>query len=77
MEFGRRPFREARLRAYIIREHRAGRALADILGDPYVVRCGNESFRWSVLQDPRTVEALRRNDVEAFRRLSAGLGHER
>ena len=75
MEFGRRPFREARLRAYIIREHRAGRALADILGDPYVQRCGNESLGWDVLQDPRTVEALRLNDVEAFRRLAAELRH--
>jgi len=77
MEFGRRPFREARLRAYIIREHRAGRALTDILDDPYVVRCGTERFRWGVLQDPRTVDALRLNDVEAFRRLSAELGHRR
>jgi hypothetical protein len=77
MEFGRRPFREARLRAYIVREHRGGRSLTDILRDPYVVRCGNESFRWGVLQDPRTVEALRLNDVEAFRRLSAELGNTR
>jgi hypothetical protein len=77
MEFGRRPFREARLRAYIVREHRAGRALAEILADPYVVRCGNESFRWGVLQDPRTVEALRLNDVEAFRRLASELGRSR
>jgi hypothetical protein len=77
IEFGRRPFREARLRAYVIREHRGGRALVDILDDPYVMRCGNESFRWGVLQDPRTVEALRLNDVEAFRRLSAELGRTR
>jgi hypothetical protein len=77
IEFGRRPFREARLRAYVIREHRGGRALVDILDDPYVMRCGNESFRWGVLQDPRTVEALRLNDIEAFRRLSAELGGTR
>ena len=64
--FGRRPFREARLRAYIVREHRHGRPLAEILRDPYVARCGSERFQWRVLQDPRTVEALRRNDIEAL-----------
>ena len=66
LPFGRRPFREARLRAYIVREHRHGRPLLEILRDPYVARCGSESLRWRVLQDPRTLEALRRNDGDAF-----------
>lgn len=56
---GGRPFREARLRAYIIREHRAGRTLAEILDDPYVHRCGNQSFCRRVVQDPQTLEGLR------------------
>jgi hypothetical protein len=75
--FGPRPFREARCRAYIVREHRRGRPLAEILEDAYVRRCGSESFRWRVLQDPRTVDALRRNDVDALARLSSELAPDR
>jgi hypothetical protein len=48
---GRRPFREARLRAYIVRQHRSGRPLAEIVTDPYVRRCGSESFCWKVIED--------------------------
>jgi hypothetical protein len=76
-EFGRRPFREARLRSYIVRQHQAGRPLLDILGDPYVARCGSEQFCWSVLQDPQTLAALRRNDGEALARLSRELERDR
>lgn len=55
---GRRPLREARLRSYIVAQHRAGRPLAEILADPYVRRCGSETFCWRVVQDARTLEAL-------------------
>ena len=65
---GRRPFREARLRSYIISQHRAGRPLSAILADPYVRRCGSESFCWRVLEDPRTIEALERDVCEAIGR---------
>jgi hypothetical protein len=61
MVFGPRPFREARLRAYIVREHRRGRPLSAILADPYVRRCGSERFCWSVVEDPRTIEGLEEN----------------
>jgi hypothetical protein len=77
LPFGRRPFREARLRAYLVREHRHGRPLIEILSDPYVARCGSESFRWRVLQDPRTLEALRRNDVDSFTRAADELSRGR
>ena len=63
---GRRPFREARLRSYIVGQHRAGRPLAAILADPYVLRCGSESFCWRVLQDPETLEALEHNVRETI-----------
>lgn len=63
---GRRPFREARLRSYIISQHRAGRPLADILGDPYIRRCGSESYCWQVLLNPRTLEALHHDVCEAI-----------
>jgi hypothetical protein len=66
MFLGRRPFREERLRSYIVREHRAGRTVSEIMADPYVRRCGSESFSWKVLEDRRTIEALERNVREAL-----------
>jgi len=65
--FGRRPFREARLRSYIVGQHRAGRPLSEIVADPYVRRCGSERFYWRVIQDPRTLEALERNVRDEIR----------
>jgi len=64
---GPRPFREARLRSYIVGQHRAGRSLAAIMADPYVRRCGSETFFWRVVQDPRTLAALERDVRETIR----------
>lgn len=64
---GRRPFREARLRAYLVREHRLGRRLNDILEDDYVKRCGNERFCRSVAGDPATIALLEENVRSFFR----------
>jgi hypothetical protein len=61
--FGPRPFREEHLRAYIVREHRAGRSLGEILADPYVRRLGPPTFCWRVAVSPRTLAALRRDTV--------------
>ncbi|HEU5363717.1 MAG TPA: hypothetical protein VFU56_10270 [Gaiellaceae bacterium] len=58
---GPRPFREARLRSYIVAQHRAGRPLSAIMADPYVRRCGSRSLCWRVLVDRRTIEALERD----------------
>jgi hypothetical protein len=66
MFLGPRPFREERLRSYIVREHRAGRTVSEILADPYVSRCGSERFCWKVLEDPRTIAALERNVRDAL-----------
>jgi hypothetical protein len=66
---GRRPFREARLRAYIVRQHAAGRPLHDILGDPYIARCGGSSLCRRVLVDRRTIEALESHVRDDFERL--------
>jgi len=63
---GRRRFREARLRSYIVREHRRGRPLHAILGDPYVKRCGNDRFSHSVANDPETIALLEENVRESF-----------
>ena len=63
---GPRPFREARLRSYLVAQHRAGRPLAAVLDDPYVRRCGTKSFCWRVLADRRTIEGFERNIHDAF-----------
>jgi hypothetical protein len=63
---GRRPYREARLRSYLVSQHRRGRPLAEILDDAYVRRCGTEGFMWGVLQDPQTIEALEHDIREAI-----------
>lgn len=55
---GPRPFREARIRAYIVREHRHGRALDEILSDPYVARCGSPALVAKVVEAPETIAAL-------------------
>lgn len=64
--FGPRPFREARLRAYIVREHARGRSLEAVLRDPYVRRYGGEGLLHRVLVDPRTVAAIGRSDAAAI-----------
>jgi hypothetical protein len=63
---GPRPFRAARLRSYIVAQHRSGRRLAAILDDEYVRRCGSKSFCWSVLVDARTIEALEEHTRRAI-----------
>jgi hypothetical protein len=66
--FGCRPYREERLAAYIHREHRSGRCLADILQDPYVARCGGDSVARAVLRRAELIEALERDVAEAIAR---------
>jgi hypothetical protein len=68
---GRRPFRAARVRSYIVRQHRAGRPLSEIVADPHLRRLGSESFIWRVIQDPRTIEAFERNVREAIEHCSS------
>lgn len=67
---GPRPFREARLRSYVVSQHRAGRTLASILDDAYVRRCGGEKLFWRVVQDARTIEAIEQDVREAITRFS-------
>jgi hypothetical protein len=71
---GPRPFREERLRAYIVRQHRAGRPIGEIVRDPYVRRCGSETFCWRVIEDPRTIRALEQNIRAAFGEFGASAG---
>jgi hypothetical protein len=67
---GSRPIREARLRSYIVGQHRAGRPLSAILADPYVERCGSKSLWWRVMMDRRTIEALQRDVRETIEHCS-------
>jgi hypothetical protein len=69
-----RPFREARLRAYIVGQHRLGRALGEILDDPYVGRCGGRSLAWRVICQPETIAALGADVRAEIEALSAALG---
>jgi hypothetical protein len=64
---GSRPIREARLRAYVVREHRLGRPLSEIVDDPYVQRCGTPGFCAAVIYSPKTIERLDANVREAIR----------
>jgi hypothetical protein len=52
---------EDRLAAYVIREHRRGRALAEILEDPYVRNRATEEQRKRVLQRPDVIHAVGEN----------------
>jgi hypothetical protein len=64
---GPRPYREARLRSYIVREHRRGRPLEEILDDPYLERHGTPSLIWRVVTHPRTIAALRADVADEIR----------
>jgi hypothetical protein len=49
---------EEQVAAYILREHRRGRSLKDILDDPYVRNRCNEQEIARVLERPEVVHAL-------------------
>ena len=49
---------EEQVAAYITREHTRGRALADILDDPYVKNRCNEQDIARILERPEIVRAL-------------------
>lgn len=69
--FGSRPRRELRLRAYIVRQHRSGRRLAEILNDPYLERHGGMALIWRTLMNPDTLGALRADTSDELERFAA------
>ena len=69
-----RPFREARLRGYIVAQHRLGRRLGEILDDSYVARCGGRTLAWRVICQPETIAALEADVRAEIEALSARLG---
>lgn len=49
---------EDRVAAYLIREHRRGRAISDILGDPFVRNRTSEQQAARLLERPDVVHAV-------------------
>lgn len=50
--------KEEALAAYIVREHRLGRQLADILDDPYLKNRSTEEQRLRLLERPEVIRAV-------------------
>jgi hypothetical protein len=55
---GRSMSKEDALAAYIIREHRSGRSLEDILDDPYLKNRSTEEQRLRLLERPEVIRAV-------------------
>jgi hypothetical protein len=58
---------EDRIAAYVIREHERGRALTEILEDPYIKNRTTPLERDRLLDRPEVVRALGRETVQAAR----------
>jgi hypothetical protein len=50
--------KEEALAAYIVREHRSGRALDEILADPYLKNRSTEEQRLRLLERPDVIRAV-------------------
>jgi hypothetical protein len=60
--------RHKRLIEYVVRQLRAGRKLADVFEDPYVVNRSNLVDRRALLEEPEVVEAAGGASVADLRR---------
>ena len=60
--------REDALVRYVVREHKRGRALADVLEDPYLVAWSTPTERGRLLERPDLVAAIGENSVAELRR---------
>ena len=59
--------KEESLAAYVVREHRLGRSLDDILNDPYLKnRCSDEQ-RLRLLERPEVIRAIGEDTASAAR----------
>ena len=50
--------KESALAAYIVREHREGRSLEDILDDPYLKNRATDEQRLRLLERPEVIRAV-------------------
>jgi len=64
--------REQQLERYVLREHRRGRPLADILDDAYVRNWSTPEERARLLERPAVVAGLAENALADLRRTVAG-----
>jgi hypothetical protein len=62
-----RSSKEEQVVAYLIREHRRGRRLADILEDRYVQNRLTKQQQLRLLERPEVVKALGEQDIDAAR----------
>jgi hypothetical protein len=56
---------EDRIAAYVIREHERGRALTEILDDPYIKNRTTPLERERLLDRPEVIRALGHSEIEA------------
>ena len=54
----RGPSKEDALAAYVVREHRLGRSLDEILDDPYLKNRATEEQRLRLLERPEVIRAV-------------------
>jgi hypothetical protein len=62
-----RPQREEYLAQYVIRECSRGRALAEVLEDPYIVNRSTREDRGRLLERPEVIAAIGKHMVEEMR----------
>ena len=62
-----RSSQEERVAAYVIREHAKGRALAEVLEDPYVRNRLGEAERARILDHPDVIRAIGTDALESAR----------
>lgn len=66
--------REQYLERYVLREHAAGRSLAEILDDPYIQAWSTPEERARLLERPEVVAAVGENAVADLRSAVAAQG---
>ena len=67
--------REQYVERYVLREHRKGRRLAEILEDPYVHAWSSPEERARLLQRPEVVAAVGDQAIADLRAAVADAGH--
>jgi hypothetical protein len=66
--------REQHVERYVLREHRKGRSLAEVLDDPYVRAWSTPEERARLLERPEVVAAVGEQAVADLRAAMAGGG---
>lgn len=64
--------KEEALAAYIVREHRLGRSIDEILGDPYLKNRTSDEQRLRLLERPEVIHAIGEDTAAMARDRSRG-----